>query len=196
MIRIVPSIAQRSVPVTTYRRAGSGTRGRLAAHAGREPSFQGRSAPAAIMCHRVRSSSDVSETKLVFSIPPHRPSPNFAPTWSGAPTDQLPIVWFDPKAGERRLDLARWGVWCRSGRRTSGSGSPRSTPRPKGSKTGRPSPRHFSVAAAWHHGSGRALGKLALTGRRVGGSATSRTTIRASSSRALPKVVAAGLRSR
>jgi hypothetical protein len=63
-----------------------------------------------VMCGRVRLSSDVSEIKLVFSIPVHRPTPNFAPTWNGAPTDQLPIVRFDPKAGERSLDLARWGL--------------------------------------------------------------------------------------
>jgi putative SOS response-associated peptidase YedK len=62
------------------------------------------------MCGRVRLSSDVSEIKLVFSIPPHRPNPNFAPSWNAAPTDQLPIVRFDPKAGERSLDLARWGL--------------------------------------------------------------------------------------
>jgi hypothetical protein len=28
------------------------------------------------MCGRARLSSDVSEIKLVFSIPPHRPTPN------------------------------------------------------------------------------------------------------------------------
>jgi hypothetical protein len=28
-----------------------------------------------------RLSSDVSEIKLVFSIPSHRPSPNIAPSW-------------------------------------------------------------------------------------------------------------------
>jgi putative SOS response-associated peptidase YedK len=61
------------------------------------------------MCGRVRLSSDVSEIKLVFSIPPHRPTPNFAPSWNVAPTDQLPIIRFDP-AGERSLDLARWGL--------------------------------------------------------------------------------------
>jgi hypothetical protein len=44
------------------------------------------------MCGRVRLSSDVSKIKLVFSIPPHRPTPNFPPTWNAAPTDQLPIV--------------------------------------------------------------------------------------------------------
>src|SRR5215813_6315937 len=37
------------------------------------------------MCGRVRLSSDVSKIKLVFSIPPHRPTPNFPPTWNGAP---------------------------------------------------------------------------------------------------------------
>ena|SRR5437868_2709966 len=44
------------------------------------------------MCGRVRLSSDVSEIKLVFSIPPHRPTPNFPPSWNMAPTDQLPVV--------------------------------------------------------------------------------------------------------
>jgi hypothetical protein len=52
----------------------------------------------------------VSEIKLVFGIPPERPAPNFPPTWNGAPTDHLPIVRFDAKAGERSLDLARWGL--------------------------------------------------------------------------------------
>ena len=31
---------------------------------------------------RVRLSSDASEIKLVFSIPPHRPTPNTAPSWN------------------------------------------------------------------------------------------------------------------
>jgi putative SOS response-associated peptidase YedK len=62
------------------------------------------------MCGRVRLSSDVSEIKLVFSIPPHRPTPNFPPSWNVAPSDRLSIVRFDAKAGERSLDLARWGL--------------------------------------------------------------------------------------
>jgi putative SOS response-associated peptidase YedK len=62
------------------------------------------------MCGRVRLSSDVSEIKLVFSIPPHRPTPNFAPSWNVAPTDPLPVVRYDPKAGERSLDVMRWGL--------------------------------------------------------------------------------------
>jgi putative SOS response-associated peptidase YedK len=62
------------------------------------------------MCGRVRLSSDVSEIKLVFSIPPHRPTPNFAPSWNVAPTDPLPVVRYDAKANERSLDLMRWGL--------------------------------------------------------------------------------------
>jgi hypothetical protein len=49
------------------------------------------------MCGRARLSSDVSEIKLVFSIPPHRPTPNIAPSWHGAPTDPLPVVRYDKR---------------------------------------------------------------------------------------------------
>ena len=62
------------------------------------------------MCGRARLSSDVSETKLVFSIPPHRPTPNVAPSWNVAPTDPLPVVRYDAKAGSRSLDVMRWGL--------------------------------------------------------------------------------------
>ena len=62
------------------------------------------------MCGRARLSSDVSEIKLVFSVPPDRPTPTIAPSWNVAPTDQLPIVRFDAEAGERSLDLVRWGL--------------------------------------------------------------------------------------
>jgi putative SOS response-associated peptidase YedK len=62
------------------------------------------------MCGRVRLSSDVSEIKLVFSIPPERPTPNFPPSWNVAPTDTLPVVRYDTKAEQRSLDLLRWGL--------------------------------------------------------------------------------------
>ena len=61
------------------------------------------------MCGRVRLSSDVSELKIRFSIPPDRPLPNFAPTYNGAPTDNLPVVRLDTD-GHRSLDLFRWGL--------------------------------------------------------------------------------------
>ena len=50
------------------------------------------------MCGRTRLSSDVSEIKLVFRIPPERPTPNFPPSWNVAPTDTLPVVRYDAKA--------------------------------------------------------------------------------------------------
>src|SRR6201984_3836519 len=62
------------------------------------------------MCGCVRLSSDVSEIKLVFSIPSHRPTPNIAPSSNVAPTDPLPRVRYDPKAGQRSLDVMRWGL--------------------------------------------------------------------------------------
>ena len=62
------------------------------------------------MCGRVRLSSDVSEIELVFSIPSHRPTPNFAPSWNAAPTDSLPVVRYDVRTDERSLDLLRWGL--------------------------------------------------------------------------------------
>jgi len=62
------------------------------------------------MCGRAPLSSDVSEIKLVFSIPPDRPVSNIAPSWNLAPTDPLPVVCCDTRAGERSLDVMRWGL--------------------------------------------------------------------------------------
>jgi SOS response associated peptidase (SRAP) len=69
-----------------------------------------RSGYARNMCGRVRLSSDVSEIKLVFGIPPDRPTPNFPPSWNVAPTDSLPVVRYDSKAEQRSLDTLRWGL--------------------------------------------------------------------------------------
>jgi putative SOS response-associated peptidase YedK len=99
------------------------------------------------MCGRVRLSSDVSEIKLVFSIPPERPAPNIAPSWNVAPTDPLPIVHYDAKATQRSLDMLRWGLipyWPR----TSRSASPTSMPRPRGSRTSPHSAKRSSAGAA------------------------------------------------
>jgi hypothetical protein len=62
------------------------------------------------VCGRVRLSSDVSDIKLVFSIPPHRPTSNTAPSWNVAPTDPLPVVRYDARAGEPSLDVMRWDL--------------------------------------------------------------------------------------
>jgi SOS response associated peptidase (SRAP) len=43
-------------------------------------------------------------------MPSHRPTPNIAPSWNVAPTDPLPVVHYDRRAGERSLDVMRWGL--------------------------------------------------------------------------------------
>jgi putative SOS response-associated peptidase YedK len=62
------------------------------------------------VCGRARLSSDVSEIKLAFRIPPDRPMPNFPPSWNVAPTDSLPIVRYDRNVEQRTLDMLRWGL--------------------------------------------------------------------------------------
>jgi putative SOS response-associated peptidase YedK len=62
------------------------------------------------MCGPAHLSSDVSEIKIAFRIPPERPTSNIAPSWNVAPTDTLPVVRFDLKAGQRSLDMLRWGL--------------------------------------------------------------------------------------
>jgi len=76
------------------------------------------------MCGRVRLSSDVSEIKLVFRIPPDRPRPNFPPSWNVAPTDTLPVMKFfsaDPLHRRRPADIR--GYVC--------AGSPDRAPAPQ-----------------------------------------------------------------
>src|SRR5271157_3204871 len=63
-----------------------------------------------LMCGRARLSSDVSEIKLAFSIPPERPTPNIPANWNAAPTEDLPVVRYDARAGGRGLDVMRWGL--------------------------------------------------------------------------------------
>src|SRR6202043_1342896 len=62
------------------------------------------------MCGRVKLSTDFSEIKIAFHIPPERPTPNGAPSWNVAPTDPLPIVRYDEKDRERSLEVMRWGL--------------------------------------------------------------------------------------
>ncbi len=62
------------------------------------------------MCGCARLSTDFSEIRIAFRIPPERPTPNFAPTWNLAPTDPIPIVRRDRDDRLRRLDVVRWGL--------------------------------------------------------------------------------------
>jgi putative SOS response-associated peptidase YedK len=62
------------------------------------------------MCGRAKLETEVSEINIAFRIPPEYPTPNFDPSWNVAPTDNLPIVRYDAKAGSRSLDLMRWGL--------------------------------------------------------------------------------------
>jgi len=62
------------------------------------------------MCGRARLSSDVSEIKIAFRIPPERPMPNIAPSWNVAPTDPLPVVRYDARDHQRSLEVMRWGL--------------------------------------------------------------------------------------
>jgi hypothetical protein len=54
-----------------------------------------------------RLSSDVSEIKLVFSIPPERPTPNIPANWNAAPTEDLPVVRYDVREGSLSLEVMR-----------------------------------------------------------------------------------------
>jgi putative SOS response-associated peptidase YedK len=56
------------------------------------------------MCGRAKLSTDFSEIRIVFRLPPDRPLPNFAPTYNLAPTDPIPIVRCDDWA------LAAWAA--------------------------------------------------------------------------------------
>src|SRR5688500_18978845 len=42
--------------------------------------------------------------------PTRLPQSNYPPRYNVAPTDQIPIIRFDPRDGERELVMARWGL--------------------------------------------------------------------------------------
>ena len=54
------------------------------------------------MCGRVRISTDLSEIKIAFPIPPELLTPNLGPNWNVAPTDPLPAVRYDARDGQPR----------------------------------------------------------------------------------------------
>ncbi|HJU20551.1 MAG TPA: SOS response-associated peptidase [Stellaceae bacterium] len=62
------------------------------------------------MCGRARLSSDTSELRRVFGIPPEAPIPNVAANWNAAPTQDLPVVRYDAEEKRRSLEIMRWGL--------------------------------------------------------------------------------------
>jgi len=59
------------------------------------------------MCGRVVQKTPLGEIRVLFETV--NPIPNTAPTYNGAPTDNLPVVHLD-RDGRRSLDLLRWGL--------------------------------------------------------------------------------------
>jgi putative SOS response-associated peptidase YedK len=59
------------------------------------------------MCGRVVHKTPLGEIRVLFET--LNAVPNAAPTYNGAPTDNLPVVRLD-RDGRRALDLLRWGL--------------------------------------------------------------------------------------
>jgi putative SOS response-associated peptidase YedK len=77
------------------------------------------------MCGRAKLEGDISEIKIAFRVPPEYPASNFAPSWNVAPTDSLPIVRYNAKAGRRTLNLMRWGLIRSVAKNNDGGGGAR-----------------------------------------------------------------------
>jgi putative SOS response-associated peptidase YedK len=60
------------------------------------------------MCGRFHVSTSPAELARVFGAKGQLP--NFGPRYNVAPTDVVPVIRFNPKTGERSLDLLRWGL--------------------------------------------------------------------------------------
>jgi putative SOS response-associated peptidase YedK len=60
------------------------------------------------MCGRYASFLPAEALARLFGT--SGPLPNLEPTWNMALTKDAPIVRFDPEIGERRLEVAKWGL--------------------------------------------------------------------------------------
>jgi putative SOS response-associated peptidase YedK len=60
------------------------------------------------MCGRYASFLPAEALARLFGTA--APLPNLEPTWNMAPTKAAPIVRFDREAGERRLEVVKWGL--------------------------------------------------------------------------------------
>lgn len=61
------------------------------------------------MCGRLRLENDYSETKIVWNPEDTRPL-NYVQRFNGAPTQDFPILRFDPGARARTFAMMRWGL--------------------------------------------------------------------------------------
>jgi putative SOS response-associated peptidase YedK len=48
--------------------------------------------------------------ELVDELEAAQPAPNFPPSWNIAPTQDAPVLRFNPQTGQRHLNLLRWGL--------------------------------------------------------------------------------------
>lgn len=63
----------------------------------------------AVMCGRVRLSSDYSEIKIKLKFAPNTLAPNYAPDWNKPPTEPI-LVAIRSVDGERVPKMMRWGL--------------------------------------------------------------------------------------
>ncbi len=66
------------------------------------------------MCGRYIATTVPNEMQRIFET--MNDTPNWAPTWNMAPTQDAPVVRLHPGTGARHLDLLRWGLipsWVR-----------------------------------------------------------------------------------
>ena len=47
---------------------------------------------------------------LLDQLQAAQPAPNFPPSWNIAPTQQAPVLRWNPQTGQRHLNLLRWGL--------------------------------------------------------------------------------------
>ena len=62
------------------------------------------------MCGRVIQAADPTLYTRVVGGEPERPLPNAPPHYNGAPSQDFLVGRFNPKTGEKSLDLLRWGL--------------------------------------------------------------------------------------
>ena len=66
------------------------------------------------MCGRYAISTSPSQLAKTFGV--LTPPPNFAARYNAAPTQDLPVIRFNPETKQRTLDVLRWGlvpVWAK-----------------------------------------------------------------------------------